>query len=318
MPDVWAGALSSSVAEAGDKILYHYCRSDKEVLEPTPIGPPQHLRVVRNLHDISLLQAGLYRGSANTSSPSDISNDFGASRGHRDLQDILSQALVAANPPDQVATSCRESCKDDATTMQVSRSTSSVVSRIEDEEPGYYLGGGMIGDEIRTADSKSGSSLSGEESITAGSKKTIDTHWNARYQELREYFQKHGHSNVPSVYKQNLALGFWAKRTRHNYKLYFQGQPSNLTPHRIKLLRQVEFQWGRQEISWQSHYRRLQAYKRKHGHLRVSHATDGSLFNWLKRQRKLVHQYQRGTVKNSLTPRRYHQLETLGVISITE
>lgn len=139
--------------------------------------------------------------------------------------------------------------------------------------------------------------------------------WMLRYNELVEFFKRHGHSNVPSMYTQNVALGFWVKRTRHGYKRYALGQPSSLTKGRVELLKKVDFQWGRQDISWNAQFRRVKEFKQEHGHIRIPQSKRYmSLFNWLKRQRKLIRKQQKaGNQKLFISRERCQQLRALGI-----
>lgn len=140
-----------------------------------------------------------------------------------------------------------------------------------------------------------------------------DCHWLQKYGDLVSYFQKHGHSNVPSIYGENPALGFWVKRTRHQYKLYLEGKTTSLNEARIDLLHQVQFQHSRRDNQWESRYEKLADYKRRNGHIKITHREDPVLFNWLKRQRQVCYQYRRTGTESNMLDERYHKLRTLGI-----
>ena len=65
----------------------------------------------------------------------------------------------------------------------------------------------------------------------------LKTRWNKMYEQLQEYFNQHQHSNVPTVYKENLQLARWVSRQRHAYK------KGKLSQDRIELLNQLNFDW---------------------------------------------------------------------------
>eukprot|EP00539_Tryblionella_compressa_P010783 CAMPEP_0178801178 /NCGR_PEP_ID=MMETSP0745-20121128/13215_1 /TAXON_ID=913974 /ORGANISM="Nitzschia punctata, Strain CCMP561" /LENGTH=358 /DNA_ID=CAMNT_0020460009 /DNA_START=17 /DNA_END=1094 /DNA_ORIENTATION=- len=78
--------------------------------------------------------------------------------------------------------------------------------------------------------------------------------WEARYNELVEFYREHGHSNVPSGYV-NGKLATWVKYQRRQYKMLKntldQGrtlastskQKSSLTWDRVQKLQSLEFEW---------------------------------------------------------------------------
>lgn len=73
--------------------------------------------------------------------------------------------------------------------------------------------------------------------------------WNKHYQELVDFFNDNGHSDVPRNYLQNKPLEKWVytQRMQYNKKI-----PSRLTPTRIKSLEKVNFQWSQDQSKGQS------------------------------------------------------------------
>eukprot|EP00980_Cylindrotheca_fusiformis_P017962 scaffold5707_cov112-Cylindrotheca_fusiformis.AAC.1 len=69
--------------------------------------------------------------------------------------------------------------------------------------------------------------------------------WNENLEELRKFYRRHGHSNVPTSYPDNPKLPLWVKSQRREYKLFHIGQKSQLTPERIAALNALQFKWGR-------------------------------------------------------------------------
>eukprot|EP00540_Astrosyne_radiata_P001960 CAMPEP_0116846274 /NCGR_PEP_ID=MMETSP0418-20121206/13741_1 /TAXON_ID=1158023 /ORGANISM="Astrosyne radiata, Strain 13vi08-1A" /LENGTH=287 /DNA_ID=CAMNT_0004477497 /DNA_START=152 /DNA_END=1015 /DNA_ORIENTATION=- len=67
--------------------------------------------------------------------------------------------------------------------------------------------------------------------------------WEDRLRELLEYKTKNGNCLVPSNYPENPQLATWVKCQRRQYKLYWEGRPSNMTVERIMELEQNGFEW---------------------------------------------------------------------------
>lgn len=67
--------------------------------------------------------------------------------------------------------------------------------------------------------------------------------WLERWQELVYFQQQYGHANVPSNHPQNPQLATWVKCQRRQYKLFWDGKPSNMNLERIQRLESVGFEW---------------------------------------------------------------------------
>jgi uncharacterized protein CbrC (UPF0167 family) len=66
--------------------------------------------------------------------------------------------------------------------------------------------------------------------------------WQERFDELVKFKQKNGHCNVPSRFRENPALGMWAKTQRQQYNFYLSNPfSSRLTPERFELLTNLGF-----------------------------------------------------------------------------
>ena len=66
----------------------------------------------------------------------------------------------------------------------------------------------------------------------------FEARWCERYQQLKDYYDEHQHSNVPQRYKDNPSLGRWVGTQRIAYKEHKMSQ------ERIDLLNQLNFDWG--------------------------------------------------------------------------
>ena len=66
--------------------------------------------------------------------------------------------------------------------------------------------------------------------------------WNERLEELKQFKLENGHVNVTHSEKFP-KLSTWLKCNRRQYKLFHLGQPSNITPERIRLLDELGLRW---------------------------------------------------------------------------
>jgi len=68
--------------------------------------------------------------------------------------------------------------------------------------------------------------------------------WMLRYEELRQFQQKHGNCRVPHGYAENRKLSWWVMNQRAQYQLLRQGQKSWLSEDRVALLGALGFDWN--------------------------------------------------------------------------
>lgn len=174
--------------------------------------------------------------------------------------------------------------------------------------------------------------------------------WEERYQELIEYFNLHGHSNVPEDYPPNKALGQWCMNQRTAYKqrislahnlpaaygnngttpgpisssipsssVLFSYATAALTPERIEKLEAIKFRWRYRDSIWYQRLERLKSYYSQHGHVQI--ATDdlsnSDLRIWLIWQRYWYNYYQNDAGRENgskgvgrLSPERIRALES--------
>ena len=67
--------------------------------------------------------------------------------------------------------------------------------------------------------------------------------WDVRFQQLVDYRNENGHSNVPKSYGPNPSLGQWVQTQRVYYKKWKQGKKSHLTEERRQKLEDIGFLW---------------------------------------------------------------------------
>jgi Helicase associated domain len=69
-----------------------------------------------------------------------------------------------------------------------------------------------------------------------------DANWREKLESLAVFRREHGNCNVPSSYSDK-KLATWIKCQRRQYKLYWDGKPSAMSPERILELEKVGFEW---------------------------------------------------------------------------
>lgn len=69
-----------------------------------------------------------------------------------------------------------------------------------------------------------------------------EINWTEKLRSLGLYREKYGHCNVPSN-SSDKKLATWVKCQRRQYKLYWDGKPSAMSPERILQLEKVGFEW---------------------------------------------------------------------------
>lgn len=67
--------------------------------------------------------------------------------------------------------------------------------------------------------------------------------WQERLSELLEFKTEYGNCLVPSNCPERPQLATWVKCQRRQYKLYWEGRPSNMTVERIMVLEKNGFEW---------------------------------------------------------------------------
>jgi hypothetical protein len=89
-----------------------------------------------------------------------------------------------------------------------------------------------------------------------------EARWQFHYMELTEYRKKNGHCLVPRPHS---TLGAWVNTQRVLYAKRQRGEPSSLTPLRIRQLEALDFVWDDYGKRWNDLYQELVAYKKKTG-----------------------------------------------------
>ncbi|HEY6169683.1 MAG TPA: helicase associated domain-containing protein, partial [Verrucomicrobiae bacterium] len=140
---------------------------------------------------------------------------------------------------------------------------------------------------------------------------TCETHWEARwdqkFEQLREFKERHGHCEVPGGGSELRLLAKWVQRQRGDR---IRGA---LRPDRKDRLDALGFTWGSVNPSlrnlWEDRFAELLAFKERFGHTRVPAKWEGNLGlgHWVSNQR----QFRR---KGRLSAGRIARLDAIGFV----
>ena len=94
--------------------------------------------------------------------------------------------------------------------------------------------------------------------------KKIKMTWKGRFEQLREYFEKHGTTRVPQVYKENQRFSTWVKEQRKKYTKRIRGENLEaLSDARFALLQSLGFEAQERKGKQQQSHQQQQQQHRK-------------------------------------------------------
>ena len=137
--------------------------------------------------------------------------------------------------------------------------------------------------------------------------------WDRMYGEFLSFQEQHGHANVNTSDKSELAK--WVSKQRYEYKLLKEGRHSHLTTTQLMKLQDAGFVFaprGSSYQSWTDRLEQLRAFKAEKGHLKipVNHPELGS---FVKAQRE-SHRRRVAGEETNMTDERYSDLLELGFV----
>ena len=120
--------------------------------------------------------------------------------------------------------------------------------------------------------------------------------WDKRFEELRAFYRKNGHADVPCPFPENPGLSRWVKRQRFEYQLRMDGNGSlrAMTTDRVVRLMLLNFTWNLRSRAWEKGYSALIEFLTKHGHTIVTPEADPQLAQWTRKQRQQIRRYYSG------------------------
>jgi hypothetical protein len=93
--------------------------------------------------------------------------------------------------------------------------------------------------------------------------------WMDRYQNLKDYKQEHGHTNVARRDKHHPSLGEWCYKLRQ-MRRGVKGVKNCLSEGKIGLLDDIGFVWGKVELmTFEKRLEQCLQFRRQHGHLQI-------------------------------------------------
>lgn len=113
-------------------------------------------------------------------------------------------------------------------------------------------------------------SVSSTLSSSTAKERSGSDRWNDRYLDLKKIVKRNGHCHVPIKYKENELLSRWTKRQRYQWKLKQEGKQSSMTDARQALLEDLGFLWDVRAMIWETRYKELVRFHKKHGHCNVN------------------------------------------------
>jgi len=120
--------------------------------------------------------------------------------------------------------------------------------------------------------------------------------WQAMVSAFEAYVQRTGNGSVPAQYPENPRLGRWVAMMRYRRKI------GELDPAFISELDRKGFCWSAGDQRWETMFKELLAFRRRHGHCEVptNRAKHPELGAWVASQR---HWHKRGTLSDDRTRR---------------
>ncbi len=138
----------------------------------------------------------------------------------------------------------------------------------------------------------------------------VGTKWEAMFQQLVEFKNEYGHTNVPQRSGKYTALGTWVRNQRgaKRYK-----RP--IMVERAKRLDAIGFMWTLVEtVSWEDMFAALVEFKKTHGHCNVPQKSREHIALEQKRLGKWVNSQRTAKTRGKLLPARKQLLDSIGFV----
>lgn len=142
---------------------------------------------------------------------------------------------------------------------------------------------------------------------------TLNASWDLMYEAASQYYQTHGHLEVPKRYQtQNgLSLGAWINTQR---RVYAGKIPGLLDEKQVERLNRIAMRWDdAAERAWERNYAEAENYYRTHGHLLCGareQVNGVALGQWLAQMRLC----KKKTANRTLKPERERALNRIGMV----
>jgi hypothetical protein len=153
----------------------------------------------------------------------------------------------------------------------------------------------------------------GFEFDTSNRQADLQSHtWEQRFEELCQFQVIHNHLDVPT---NNTRLKKWIQAQRREYRKRSLSAPessNSLSPDRIQSLEAIGFQWDVYDAKWMKFFQELKAFYNEHDRSSSpsSYSQNPALGRWVRAQRRLYRQFQRGA-QSSMTHERIKLLNEI-------
>ena len=107
--------------------------------------------------------------------------------------------------------------------------------------------------------------------------------WMEGYNALKEFKQKHGHTQPPNTQEFHI-LSKWTKEQRRHFKRYEENpSTSNLSQEQMAQLKELPLDLDLRATSWMTRFHQLMDFKKQHGHCLVpnKYPLNKKLANWV-------------------------------------
>jgi len=137
--------------------------------------------------------------------------------------------------------------------------------------------------------------------------------WDEKYEELKAFKEKFGHTRVPSCEEEWDSLHEWLYRCKKRKNENYTKKMPQLTREQIRKLDELGIDWSINKLppprSWDESFAELETFHGVYGHCKVPRNTDPQLFNWVANQKKRL----RGVRQPELTDEQIEKLHSVGV-----
>lgn len=139
-----------------------------------------------------------------------------------------------------------------------------------------------------------------------------DTIWKSKYNQLYQFYQQHGHTNLPPTFEyKDLKAWMTYQRVRYRHSKDRgeggheddddddddtgpRGSPPHVAPltkEQMQLLKDVQFSWTPQDEIWWANFQQLELHYQLHGHFHIQDKENSKLRQWKNSLRRLCREY---------------------------
>jgi hypothetical protein len=142
--------------------------------------------------------------------------------------------------------------------------------------------------------------------------------WEKHYASLVEFQEQHGHTMIPPSYD-DVSLRQWILQQRRRMATVMmkidQKRPiSTIDLDHLERLKKLNFVFNAHDYKFDCSVKKLEEFRSKYGHTKVTESQDPHLYSFVRRQRELYKAILNSNEKNSLSSKRIEKLNKIGFI----